>query len=383
MATYYTGVLDENTINATRVPDDIVEEIMLLDADRTPFQIILSKLGKKSAHNRKFFWQEDEYMPYSTTTTGDDGGVAGTDTDLPVPNPEMFLPGDLVLCPEAGGEIMKVVSVDVGGGLINVTRGYIGIAGVLAPNNELIIIADINEDGSGARDINNRMVDTPWNYLQIIKTTFGMTGRQMETETYGPKEWGRIARKKSVEHKEKIERAFIFGERHLDQTGTHDATSTRGVLNWITTNIDDQGGVALTEANFDAFCRDYAFAHGSDKKLLLASKPLISKISGWAKGLIRMKPKDETYGINVVEYLTPFGTLDIVEHKFLTGNTYGYYGIVLDMETIRYRYFRNRDTKLFTNIQNPDLDLRKDMYMSDVGLEFGQEKRHAVIKNFT
>lgn len=381
MATYYQGIQGTGDINQTRVVDDIVEQIMMKDADRTPFQILLQKMGKESAHNYKFTWQEDAYMDYRTTTTGDDSGTAGSDTDLPVSDVEMFLEGDLVLCAETG-EIMKVTNVDVTNDEIDVTRGYIGDAGDLDSNDELIIIADANMQGAGTRDINNRQVDTPYNYTHIIKTGLGMTRTQMNTKTHGAKEWGRIVRKKAIEHKEKIERALLFSERNKDTSGTDVETTTRGVLNWISSNVENVGS-DLTETEFDAFLADHAFAHGSDRKLLLASRDLISEINSWAKDSIQTKVGDDTYGIKVMEYQSAFGVLDIVEHKFLQGDTYGYYGIALDMDKIKYRYLENSDTKLKDNVQDPGTDGRQAEYLSEVGLQFGQEECHAVIKNFS
>jgi hypothetical protein len=52
---------------------------------------------------------------------------------------------------------------------------------------------------------------------------------------------------------------------------------------------------------------------------------------------------------------------------------------MLDMESLTYRYLSNRDTKLLTNRQAPREDSRVDEYLTECGLQFEQEKRHAVM----
>ena len=57
--------------------------------------------------------------------------------------------------------------------------------------------------------------------------------------------------------------------------------------------------------------------------------------------------------------------------------------MLLDMEGLKFRPLNGRDTQLETNIQDPDLDGWKDMYMTDAGLEFRQVERHGLIYGIT
>jgi len=72
----------------------------------------------------------------------------------------------------------------------------------------------------------------------------------------------------------------------------------------------------------------------------------------------------------------------IIPHPLFKGE-YGGYGVLLDMECLKYRPLNGRDTQLETNIQDPDLDGWKDMYMTDAGLEFRQVERHGLIYGIT
>ena len=57
--------------------------------------------------------------------------------------------------------------------------------------------------------------------------------------------------------------------------------------------------------------------------------------------------------------------------------------IILDMSEIKYRCMQGRDTQLIRDIQAPDFDGVKHMYMTDCGLEMLQSKVHHRIKNWT
>jgi hypothetical protein len=89
---------------------------------------------------------------------------------------------------------------------------------------------------------------------------------------------------------------------------------------------------------------------------------------------------EKTFGLTVIKYFSPHGTLNLIKHDLLTGDLYGKSGIGVDFETLTYRYLSNRDTKLLTNRQNPGEDQRVDEYLTECGLQFEQPERHAIIE---
>jgi hypothetical protein len=246
-----------------------------------------------------------------------------------------------------------------------------------------MILADATEQGSGSRGVVSRMVETPYNLTQIFKTPYGMDGTQLNTDTYGnQKEWARKALTATNVHKEKMERAFIFGERSIDPSGKKPKTTTRGIIRTIQSNVSNQSGANLTELNFDQFLAEKAFVHGKKRKIMLSSRLLLRKIDGFAKANIRTKSGIKKYGLNITEYTSTFGVLELIEHKFLTGDVYGAYGIVVDTSLIKYRYLQNRDTKNYPNIQPDEYDGRKDQLLTEAGIYIGLENHHAILKNF-
>ena len=110
----------------------------------------------------------------------------------------------------------------------------------------------------------------------------------------------------------------------------------------------------------------------------------------FAQSKVQVRSGETTYGLNITDYVTPFGQLSLVWHPLLDGAVYGGTILVLDLDAVAKKYLHgmnapggSRDTHLNENIQENDRDGRKDEYLSEVGLKFGQAKRHATVTNIT
>jgi len=369
------GTANTRSFNQDRRVIDMREEILMLDPNRAPFYVVSARAGKENCHNPKFYWQEDKVMDHTTTLAQTLADGSGTTSGVSVDDASIFVEDDLVLVVDTE-EIVRVDDVDTTNDELDLEREYAGTDSAEADNGtELMILANAREEGDDSVNINLRKVETPWNYTQIVSTEFGLTNTAMNTEYYGPGEHARIREKKGIEHTEKLERVLLWGERDIDTGGTHPKRTTRGIFNWIESKVEDMEG-NMTEQDFDLFMES-AFEHGSDTKLGLASRRALSVISSFAKDNIQTTTPEETYGMNVTRYKTPHGNLDLIPHRMFEGDEYGKYLLVLDMETITQRPLRNRDTQLITNIQNNSADRQTDQYLTELGLQFAQEERHA------
>ena len=89
------------------------------------------------------------------------------------------------------------------------------------------------------------------------------------------------------------------------------------------------------------------------------------------------------YGMNLQRWILPQGTLYVKTHPLM--NLHGLYSasaFVIDPSNIIYRPMKNRDVKFKDNIQLPDADTRKGMWMGEVGIEVRHEKTMAYLGNF-
>ncbi len=379
-----TGIRGTVGLGVTR-KYDIADVISLLDVNRYPLLAILTNAGrdpvtkkgksvkKKETTDPEFKWLEDEFGKRRLTGSGTVDPDGGT---LTITGQAKYLQvGDVVLV-ALQKWVFEVTAINLDDECtVGAEKG--GATGAAASAvGDVWIIGNANEEGGGIRVIKSTTVSKPTNYTQIFKTPIGITETARNTKGWTKEnDFDYQTRKKAIEHMVDIERAFLFGKKNEDTTGTHPKRFTGGILDRIssyaTASVD-------TEAEFETWLES-AFAHGNTEKYLFASAPVVSMINGWAKGKLQILDKAKTYGLTIIRYESPHGTVNIIKHPLLVGTIYGNYAIMLDMETLVYRYLSNRDTKLKTNIQTPGEDSRVDQYISEVGLQMEQESRHAIM----
>ncbi|KKL27053.1 hypothetical protein LCGC14_2389050, partial [marine sediment metagenome] len=217
-----------------------------------------------------------------------------------------------------------------------------------------------------------------------FKTTIALSNTSKEANTYGGRDLPYQRAKKGTEHALDIERAFWWGEKVAD-TGTqgHPRRGTGGVLEFINSSgayVQNQGG-PLTAPDLNTFLRE-GFTYGNTTKVLFAGGITLQAINEIARGQIRMKVEDTTYGIKISTWITSFGTINIV-HNPLFVQDYAGYAFMLDMECFKYRFMNNRDTKLEINVQAPDADGQVDQFITECGLQRVQAPKNALLLGVT
>jgi len=131
---------------------------------------------------------------------------------------------------------------------------------------------------------------------------------------------------------------------------------------------------------------------GSSNKLCLASLPVVShfnKISGFAEGSLtasksqyNFEASKGSFGHKVMKIETVHGDCSIVKEPLFRNNASGHMQFV-DLDHVSYRPLVgngvNRDTSITTNVQQADEDLRKDMILTEAGLEVSLPETHALL----
>ncbi|MDP6585406.1 MAG: hypothetical protein QF535_12170, partial [Anaerolineales bacterium] len=89
------------------------------------------------------------------------------------------------------------------------------------------------------------------------------------------------------------------------------------------------------------------------------------------------------FGHNMMRINTVFGDLHFVQEPLLRGATENY-AVMVDMKNVKYRPLAangvSRDTHIITNVQNNNVDGRKDIIMTEAGLEISLPETHAILK---
>jgi hypothetical protein len=134
---------------------------------------------------------------------------------------------------------------------------------------------------------------------------------------------------------------------------------------------------------------------GSSERLVLASLPVITFFNkmgdgafidasvGHANGPYRvnMNNVSGSFGHQLMEINTVHGSMFLVKEPLFRGIASGFM-LMADMSKLAYRPLvgngLNRDTQIMTNVQNADEDLRKDMIITEAGLEISLPECHAL-----
>ena len=413
---YYTepthdqGTVVSTTANAARTSAvsssegrliiDAVDKIFLLEPNKHPLVTLLTNVGKvwdgkawvgsgimkAVTGNPEFKWFEDVYGGrYARTgATATSSGGTITVSGAGASSAYIFTIGDVVRNSRTGENFL--VTAIASATTLTVTRAFGSTAGAaMNAGDGLFIIGNVSEENSGARNVNATRSTPQTNYTQIFKTSIAVSNTEKAANLYGGKDLPYQRAKKGTEHALDIERAFWFGQKYYDVTGTqaHPRRETGGIDEFITSGssyVQNQGG-ALTAPDLNTFLRE-GFTYGNSTKMLFAGGIVLQAINEIARGQILTKTGDTTYGVRISEWQTPFGIVNIVHNPLfveeLAGQAY-----LLDMECFRYRFMEGRDTQLQTNIQAPDVDGEIDQYISEVGLERKQAPRHALLKGVT
>lgn len=373
-----TSVRSTKNLDAIRRVIDVSKKIDVLEPDSAPLTLLTKKMDKRVAINPEFNWMEEA----SLVKVGQINHAAynAGETDLVVDDGTIFRAGDVVKVVATGEQLLVTV---VTTNTLTVTRAWGVTTTTNIPDDSvLLIVGNANAEHATKRNMKIGDITKKTNYTQIFRTPFGISRTADKSDTNGKNDLAHQRMMQLIEHQKEIERAFWFGEPKEDLTGTTPRRATGGVDYFISTNATDAGG-GLTESEFDGFLRT-GFRYGSKTKWLFAAPIVVSAIGFWSKAKLDTKMDDTTYGVNIVKYVTPFGTVNIVNMNLFTEVTvYTGYAYLIDIDCLAYRYIADSDTKLKTNIQDNSADGEEDEYLTECGLEFSQEKKCGLLYNVT
>jgi len=289
-----------------------------------------------------------------------------------------------------------------------------GVTGynVLSDNDEAQIVGTSFGEGSGSPDTFSDTLEDDFGYTQIFKTACELTNTAIATRYRGyANEFDRIWAQKLREHKVDIERAMLFGQK----ARVNGLQYTEGLVGHIVKNVapvtDNSAfsyssgnayyrSVAQSELTYDRLLADLEVIFdpargGSSERLVLASLPVITFFNKMGDGAfidasvgqssspfrVNMNNVQGSFGHNLMEINTVHGSMYLVKEPLFRGIASGFM-LMADMSKLAYRPLvgngLNRDTQIMTNVQNADEDLRKDMILTEAGLEITLPECHAL-----
>ena len=431
------GAVIDSTIPSRRLYD-FSDRVADLAPEESPFFVYLSKVGKAPTSDSQFRFLEDRtkisIADRSFLSTGGATLVAeGSSMDLIFDTTggaavSWLIPGMIVAVslnatdsgttPSFGTVRINSVTQNSASTTCQVTSvSTVGGASMtIADNAQCTVIGTSFEEGSGAPDVWSQELENGYGYTQIFKTACEMSNTARATVYRGySDEWARLWNLKLREHKVDIERAMLFGQ----QASRGGIQYTDGVVGQVIRNSTVEGGggqLSYTEDKsyyksntaaqwtYDDLLSDFEVIYdpargGGSSKLALASLPVISFFNklgtsaGFVAGTAGTASEDNpfrynfsqsngSFGHKVMKIDTIHGDLTLVKEPLFRGFSAGFM-MMVDLDHCSYRPLVgngvNRDTSITTNVQQADEDLRKDMILTEAGLEVSLPETHALI----
>ena len=417
---------------------DFSDRVAELQPEESPFFVYLSKVAKvptsdpvfRFLENRsKVDWTNREI--YADSALGSlAAGVSGQiDFDYGAGDQiDWLIPGMVVAVDVVDGKshaVFRIDSVSVGTTetRCDVTCMSVGNSSesgynAVADGDRAQVIGSAYAEGSGAPDVWSKALEDDYGYTQIFKKAAEMTDTSIATNYRGyANEWQRLWNLKLREHKVDIERAMLFGQR--GRSGG--VQTTEGLLGHIIVNRQAQtpgsisyssgapyfAAAASTDITYDTFLSDFEVLFdpargGSNSKLALAGLPVISYLNKVGNNSfidVSLGDPDDTgnrynfqatqregaFGHSIMQLNTVHGDMSIIREPLFRSMSGGMM-LLADMGQLSYRPLVgngiNRDTHVITNVQQGDEDLRKDMILTEAGLEVNIPETH-MLYSFT
>ena len=284
-------------------------------------------------------------------------------------------------------------------------------ANKLLDNKRCQIIGTAYGEGTGSPDVFSDSLEDNYGYTQIFKTAAEITNTAYATQLRGvSNEFERVLAQKMREHKIDIERAMLFNQK----ARVGGIQYTEGLVGHIIKNstvVADNSNLsyssgkgyfrtaAASELTYDRLLSDFEVLFdpargGSNERLALASLPVISFFNKMGDGFfadnstastqyqINMDELSGQFGHQLMEINTVHGSMFMVKEPLFRGHSSGLM-MLADMSKLYYRPLVgngvNIDTQVMTNVQGADEDLRKDMILTEAGLEVCLPESHYLI----
>lgn len=421
----FLGMRGNDDWVADQRPMNWRQQIMYLYPNgMAPLTAILSMIGNESVDDPQFHWWtqtqsavggaiDDIYTVADLSIAYVTGGVAGDVLYAQVTTllANRIREGHQILLRDASD-----YRVDVVGKVIGVTRGttdsVLAIRLLEDDDNSLDndlsecdvfkIIGNINPEGGESTDAIALNPVKVYNYTQILKTSLSITRTARKTKLRTGDQYQKMKSEALEMHSWEMELMFLWGIRteNIGDNGKPERTSM-GVINFIreyapancddyTLNADYAG--QTWAAGGEVWLKNFleqVFRYGAEEKLCLCGSGFLLGIDALAMagGQVQLAPAQKVYGMQIREWITPFGSIQMKTHPLFSYDaTTRNMGILLEPKEMQYKYVD--DTSFYgetTAKQHPSgygarrLDGTNEEYLTECGLEFGLPQKCALL----
>lgn len=252
-----------------------------------------------------------------------------------------------------------------------------------------LILGTSKEDGSGSPAIRSTGQRSDYNYPEIQRDAFGLTGRMLTTERWTGPDMEEAQRETWHKHAKSLEYKLILGtrDRRLGTLG-YGQNMMGGARYFIKRNVWDLNWNNLTQASLDDFLLEVGkyggggYLFGSAHKLIVCGRQVAQAITRFADSKVRYQPNDRVLGMEIDQIRNTAGTFGIVKNGLfdivaeLATQAY-----IIDINEVSIAPFAGRSTMMLSDRQLPDVDGKQFEFFTDQTSEWPMEEAHGRILN--
>ncbi len=400
---------------------------------KAPLTAILSKAATEATDDPEFYWWTKTFGVRGGAVTGVytdsglavsyvDGGTAGSSLYVKMAEATIgdIREGHEVVLRDSSDLTVDVVA-KVTERVANGASSYVKVtlleaddnstSGDLSDCDRILVSGNINAEGAAMPDAISRDPVKWYNFTQIFRTPLEITGTALETKLRtNPQAYEELKREILEDHSIEMEQAFLWGVP-TERTGSNGKPerTTMGIIPAIRGGYTGHGGTGGTVSNYVTESDwsgktwlqggedwldtqlETVFRYGSREKLAICGSGALMAINKLVKngGEYSFEPSSKPYGIDIVKWVTPLGSINFLTHPlFNVETTTRNIMVVMEPSNVKYRPLKNRDTKFIgeglgkTNTGYTRRDGIKEEYLTEAGLEYHHPVGWAYLSGF-
>jgi len=386
-----------------------------------PLTAILSKLSEEKVDDPEYYWWTqglptqagaitDIFTDAVMATSYTSGGAAGDVLYVQVAAATMdhFREGHIALmrytsdyAVDCRGRVLSTTSNGADSQIaVKLLEADDGSTNDLSDADRILVIGNSNPEGAPMPAAIAYDPTKYYNYTQIFRTPLSITRTARLTRLRTGDAYKKAKRECLELHSIEMEKGYLWGIA-TEGTGANGKPerTTAGLIPSIVAN----GGIVsdfATQTDFtdvtwlDAgeewldFNLEQVFRYGSDERLAFCGSGVILQINKLVKeyGNYTFTPKTTSYGIRVMEWVTPFGVIHLKRHPLFSYEVTNRNTMVcFEPRDLTYRYIT--DTTFYPdpdkkNTGRGRIDGTDEEYLTECGLEFHHPSKCGYFNSF-
>jgi Family of unknown function (DUF5309) len=259
----------------------------------------------------------------------------------------------------------------------------------LSDCDRILVCGNINAEGAPIPDAIAYDPTKWYNLTQIFRTPLELTRTALRTRLRTGDAYKEAKREGLELHSIEMEKAFLYGIRSENTGANGKPERTTGGLIWAikngaSDNVDDfslnsdysgqtwiQGGEDWLDSKLEQI-----FRFGAQDKLVFCGSGALLGIQKLAKtyGNIQLTPQSMDYGIKVVSWITPFGTIHLKTHPLFSYETTTRSAmLIFEPSMLKYKYIDDTMFKKDPAMNQAGFtayDGLKEEWLTECGLEY-------------